>query len=279
MKHSKKKILILLSLFCVSIFFISIVSAKYIHKTENTGTITAKEFYFKSDLLDGGRHTVTAFQANADTAAASVKLRLMNHEDELRYSETDIDYTISIKDSDGNEVTTSDPNSALTGTISGGACNNKDITINGLQPGKTYTITATTDNTYTKTLTGTITVSAADNSVYAAVRDKGEYMEVTVWTKEYAGNVTLNYCQGLIPDNTDTLMTDAKTAGVSQTTTDQDITDAQETGTSGQAGAFSKGITISDWQSNTSHVFRFFKSDTSKTYQVSVNDKEVTVSE
>lgn len=257
MKLRKKKIILLLSLFCISIFFISIVSAKYIHKTENTGTITAKEFYFKSDLLDGGTHTVTAV---GDTA--SVTIRLMNHEDALRYSETDINYTISIKNSDGTEVTSE--GSDLTGTITGGACNDKDIAINGLQPGKTYTITASTENYYSKTLKGTIKVNSLDRDIHTAILDEGAYIEVTIWSREYTGIVKLDYCQGLIPDNTDSLLTKAQNA------TD-DNTPAE--------------VTLSDWKADTSHVFRFFKNDKNKNYKVEItadagdNEKKVIVSE
>lgn len=256
MKLRKKKIILLLSLFCISIFFISIVSAKYIHKTENTGTITAKEFYFKSDLLDGGTHTVTA---SGDTA--SVTVRLMNHEDALRCSETDISYTISIKNNDGTEVTAE--GSDLTGIIKGGVCNDKDVTINGLQPGKTYTITASTENYYSKTLTGTIKVNSTDRDIHTAISDKEAYIEVTVWSREYAGTVKLDYCQGLIPDNTDSLLKDAKNATAS--------TPAE--------------VTLADWKADTSHVFRFFKNDENKKYKAettadaSDNEKKVTVSE
>lgn len=256
MKLRKKNIIILLGLICVSIFFISVVSAKYIHQTKNTGTITAKEFYFKSDILDGGIHTITA----GTDGTASVNITLMNHEDDLRYSETDIDYEIKIKNDNGDDVTPTG-SAGLTGTITKGKGNDSTVTIQGLQPGRTYTITAeTTGNSYSKTLTGTVKVNPRDNNIYASISDKDEYVEVTIWTREYAGDIKLEYPAGLIPDNTDTLMTEAKNAAESSTLT----------------------ITFTNWAANTSHVFRFFKGDTTgETYRVTVdtNTKKVTVSE
>lgn len=256
MKFGKKKILILLSLFCVSIFFISIVSAKYMHQTENTGTITAKEFYFKSDILDGNTHTVTA----DTTGTASVKITLMNHEDELRYSETDISYEIKIKNDAGEDVTTKN-SEGLTGTLEKGENHDAAITIQGLQAGRIYTITAsTTGNSYSKTLTGTIVVNSPDKNIYASISDKGEYVEITVWTKEYTGEISLEYPAGLIPDNTDGLLLQARNASENSLAT----------------------VTLNNWAANTSHVFRFFKSDITKNdYKVTTdtNAKKVTVSE
>lgn len=265
MKLRKKKIILLLSLFCISIFFISVVSAKYIHKTENTGTVTAKEFYFKSDILDGRTHTVTA---GAD-GTASINITLMNHEDELRYSETDINYEIKIKN-DENQDVTPDDSTGLTGTIPEGKnsasdkTNDKTITIQGLAAGKTYTITAeTTGNSYSKKLTGTVKVNPIDRDIHTAINDEGAYVEVTIWSGEYKGTVKLDYCQGLIPDNTDPLLENALNATDASTPAE---------------------VTLSAWKTDTSHVFRFFKNNENKNYKVEItgtseNEKKVTVSE
>ncbi|MBU5481401.1 hypothetical protein KQI91_09330 [Blautia sp. MSJ-19] len=245
---------VFLALFCVFLGMLTFVAAKYIRQTEKTSVANAQEFYFTSDLLDGNVHQVST----QTDGMASVTLTLMNHADELRYSEVDIAYTVTVTDANGNEETgiTVDP---AKGSIAKGENHDAEIKVSGLKAGEKYVITASTDNTYAKTLTGTVSVNAVDSQVYASVKDGGVYIEVTVWTTESSvSNMILKYCAGLIPDNTDTQLKNAVTAS---------------TDTSIQIGE--SGI----WTANTSHVYRFFKSVASRTYKAETNGTEVTVSE
>ena len=89
------------AVFCMIMISISSVSAKYIRQTELTGVVNARNFYFVSDLLDGGVHQV---MVKEDTMA-SVTLTLMNYMDEERYSEVDIDYVVEAEDTDKDEKT------------------------------------------------------------------------------------------------------------------------------------------------------------------------------
>ena len=73
------------AVFCMIMISISSVSAKYIRQTELTGVVNARNFYFVSDLLDGGVHQV---MVKEDTMAS---VTLMNYINEERYSEVDID--------------------------------------------------------------------------------------------------------------------------------------------------------------------------------------------
>ena len=180
----------------------------------------------------------------------------MNYADELRYSGTEIKYSVTVKEKD-TDIQLADNNiNNQTGTIATGEKHFADVTLSNLAAGKTYTVTATTSNIYKKTLTGTIKVNASDRQVYAKVSDNtNQYIEVTVWTTDYTGQVTLTYGNiGLIPDNTDDMMSDMQSTG----------------GT----------ITNNNWGTNTSHVFRFFKTTESAKYRVTVDNesKEVTVS-
>ena len=250
----RNKTVVLLVLFCITIGAMAMVAAKYIHDTNTTNGATAKEFYFTSDILSktGTTHEVTALEANQ---TATVTFQLMNHADSLRYSEVNIKYTVSVREKGGATLDSSKIENQ-TGTISGNQVNNANVTIKGLEPGKEYIVTATTDNTYKQTLRGTIKVKKADDNVYASVKDKNNYIEVTVWTIDHTGEVSLTYQNtGLIPDNTDTKMENAKR-------TDDTLK-------------------FTDWAANTSHVFRFFKqnTDTSKIYEAKVNETEVTISE
>ena len=251
------KTVTLLVLFCLCIGAISMVAAKYIKQnTTKNNSVAAKEFYFESDLLDGKTHVI---MPTADGGTANVTIRLKNYIDDLRYSETEIDYTVKVTEENATDSATDVSIDQATGTIATRATNNNNVTISNLKAGKIYKITATTDNIYKKTLTGIIKVSEPDKKIYASIDDEKQYIEVTIWTKDYKGEVILNYNDAdLIPDNTDTKMKDA--------TTGPDT------------------ITEAAWKANTSHVYRFFKNNENndnenKTYQATVNGKEVTVSE
>ena len=237
----------------------AVVAAKYIDQTKNNDAVTAKEFYFTSDILDGKTHKISADQSNK---TAKMKVQLMNHPDDLRASEVDIHYTVTVKNqTDKKDVTLNDDNSSnATGTIEKGKCNEQSVTISGLEAGKTYEITATTNNTYEKTLKGTIEVSDTDNKIYQTTKDHEEYVEVTIWTVDYSGEIKLEYPQGLIPDNTDDWMSTAQNATDTSRTLILDASKIKE---------------------NTSHTFRFFKENTSDTYKTSVDNegKKVTISE
>lgn len=248
------KTVALLVLFCLCIGGISLVSARYIKQREtNNNSAKASEFYFKSDLLDGQTHEIVPTENNG--TKASVTIRLMNYADELRYSGTNIEYSVTVKE-EGTDTQLADNNiNNQAGTIATGEKHFADVTLSNLEAGKTYIVTATTSNIYKKTLTGTIQVKTPDRQVQAEISDKTQYIEVTVWTTDYTGSVQLTYGNiGLIPDNTDSMMSSMQSTG----------------GT----------ITNNNWGTNTSHVFRFFKTTESAKYRVTVDNesKEVTVS-
>lgn len=214
----------------MAFFALAGASAKYLHKTETQGQAVAAEFYFTSDLLGetAASHTVTALEAGG---TASVTFRLQNHADELRYAGVDIAYTVTAKDASGEPCTVS----PASGKLAAGEGHDAEITLSGLQPGQTYTVTATATAPYTAKLTGTVTVQSRDDAVHCAVADKAQYIEATVWAVDYSGPMQLTYQAGLIPDNTDPLMKDWK-IGPAATTVTVNLT------------------------ANGAHVFRFFKS-------------------
>lgn len=151
---------------CMIMISIPSVSAKYIRQTELTGVVNARNFYFVSDLLDGGVHQVTV----KEDAMASVTLTLMNYMDEERYSEVDIDYVVEAEDTDKDEKSSLTVSPAA-GTITKGQRNAVGIVVSGLKAGHTYKITASTDNTYAKTLTGAVKVNADDSPLCAPEAD------------------------------------------------------------------------------------------------------------
>lgn len=152
--------------FCMIMISIPSASAKYIRQTELTGVVNARNFYFVSDLLDGGMHQVTV----KEDAMASATLTLMNYMDEERYSEVDIDYVVEAEDTDKDEKSSLTVSPAA-GTITKGQRNTVEIVVSGLKAGHTYKITASTDNTYAKALTGVVKVNADDSQLCAPEAD------------------------------------------------------------------------------------------------------------
>ena len=141
------KIVVFLVLFCICIGGISVISAKYIKQTTtNNNAATAEEFYFESDLLDESTHEVTP----TNNGTANVTIRLKNYVDELRYSETEIKYNLSVKEKDSDNEATDIVISNGSGTIAPTNKNKADVELSKLKAGKTYTVTATTDNIYKK---------------------------------------------------------------------------------------------------------------------------------
>ena len=262
-----------LTVVCILAFGAFIVYAKYIQTSQYNDAVTAKEFYFSSDVMDGGVHEIPALDVAEDgTTSATLTFHLMNHEDQLRYSEVAVDYNVTWKEENGNASETSGNGINLSGQIVAGKghgdqtsdqtndkTNDKTVTISGLEQGKTYTVTATATAPYTKTLTATIRVQQKNAELQASVSDHGNYIEVTVWTADKAKTIRLiNHAAGLIPDNTDSFLENMQTG----------------TGNSGENQSVSVAL-----GSNASHVFRFFKSNAEKSYTATVLNDVVTVGE
>ncbi len=177
---------------------------RYQHQFRSGGSIRAKEFYFTSDFLDGETHTLAP-------GSTSLTFTLGNHADDLRISEMDIDYTVTVEPAAAVTVTPRE------GTLAKGEKADAEITLSDLQPG-TYTVQAVGKGGYTKTLTATIKVlEEAARPYYHIDTVPGEYLLLTVWNEgEKAQNVTIQYTG--IPDNTNPNMGDWTTGGTQKVT-------------------------------------------------------------
>ncbi|MDO4363223.1 MAG: hypothetical protein Q4C99_01725 [Clostridia bacterium] len=240
---------------CLAAVGISGALAKYTKSVDKNDYAAAEVFYFSSDVLDGKIHDVTAL----DNGTASITLTLMNHDDELRASEVDVNYNVTIKDlSTGSLIALNSSNSVnASGTIPKGSVADKEVTLSQLQPGKSYLVTASTTGNYRKSVYGTIRVTATDKEIHTALRDQNEYIELTLWTVDYGGDVKINYPSSLLPDNTDDLLKNAKATSSNATIT----------------------VPSSSFGAHKSYIFRFFKVDSNQGYSVSVNGKRVTLNE
>lgn len=205
--NKRKKIVIIVAIVMLSICTMSLgaVFAKYISEKNSTGEVIAAEFYFTSNLLDGKEHTLAP-------NTTSVTFTLGNHPDDLRFSNVDIEYTVTInKGATVNKVPTVEN---ATGTIVKGSVKDAEVTISNLEAG-TYTITAkgtgghsqTVEGGYTKTLTAIIVIPEKNYNLYYEIDTSvDEYILLTVWNEgESEGTVTIAYTG--IPDNTNSNMT------------------------------------------------------------------------
>ncbi len=175
------------------VVLVSTAVGRYQHELSSEGSVRAKEFYFTSDFLDGKTHTLAP-------GSTRLSFTLGNHADELRFSEVDVAYDVTVTPADGVTVENS------RGTLTKNARSDSTVTIKGLQPGNTYTVTATGTGGYSKTLTATINVLPGGGKLYYHL-ETGEYTLLTVWNEgNEDGTVTITYTG--IPDNTNPNMRD-----------------------------------------------------------------------
>ncbi len=191
----KVAIIVIAVLLSICTLSLGVVLAKYINIKNSTGEVIAAEFYFTSNLLDGKEHTLAP-------GATSVTFTLSNHADDLRFSDVDINYTVTVD----NGATVENG----TGTLAKGSVQDVEVTVSNLAVG-TYTITVVGKGGFTKTLTATIVIP---EHVYYKIDNTSadEYVLLTVWNEgDKNSTVTITYTG--IPDNTNPNMEDWKTNG------------------------------------------------------------------
>ena len=199
--------------------------AKYVFNRSRSDVVKVKEFYFTSDLL--GKTTENkAYTLNPGKNSFSFQLR--NSADALRVSTADIKYTVTVqKPGEGEELVSATEVNAtvdssletknadgLTGNlfVSGTNAVSHTITLSNLELGKTYTVKVVGEAGFRETLTATFTTKAEEQVLFKHLdASDPHFVVLTVWTKDIKGNVTIDYPEGLIPDNTQ--MPDAETDG------------------------------------------------------------------
>lgn len=202
-KKEKKILYTAAVLLLILILMTGMLVAKYISERNSNGLVRADNFYFTSSLLDGKSHTLSP-------SSTSVTFTLGNHEDDLRFSEVDINYTVTV-DNAGATVT------GGTGSLEKGSVKDAEVTISNLEPG-TYKITAVGEGGYSKTLTATIVVPEKAVQLYQYQDSSAdEYIILTVWNEgDASGKVTITYTGA--PDNTNPDMASWLTNGTQEVT-------------------------------------------------------------
>lgn len=159
-------------------------SAKYTMTKETDAEAVAQAFYFESDLLDGGNHTL---QANA----TSLSFSLMNYPDSLRTSEVDIAYSVTL---DGPVKSSQQGDLLMTEKT-------ELVTFTDLTPG-TYMVTATATSPYAKTLTGTFEIPPKRAEVSHSVSDGAgnPVCYLTISVGDYSGDIIVTLPAGVALD-------------------------------------------------------------------------------
>ena len=185
-------------------------SAKYTKEHEEQAVAKIVEFYFGSDLLVPGGKSYTL---NPGSEEFSFELRNF---DGLKASELTVNYTVTVSGPDGSVIEIKPHGSNQVSSTAGGSLVNGGegkadiVTVSGLVDGGVYTVTAVGNSKmteqdgegYTATLSATFTVSSEETNIYKNTSYYEDYVLLTLWTKNKAGEFVITLPNGLIPDKT-----------------------------------------------------------------------------
>lgn len=203
-KHSHiRKRTIIITVLIVLLFTVGGVFAKYIYNSGGMGLLSAKEFYFTSNLLT---ENTAKYVLNSQTT--EISFALGNNADKLRFSQDNIKYSITVGCKSGDSYPEENIKYADSEQVlSGGSVDTTSITLKGLTMGETYTVTATGKAGYKQTLKAEFTVSDKEENVHMHLDTSNDaFVLLTVWTHNMTGPLTVITPAGLIPDNTDPIL-------------------------------------------------------------------------
>ena len=195
---SDKRILIasICILSSISIFISGALYAKYVHNRDADIVASSPNFYFESDYL-----TATGAEYTLGSDVTSVVFALRNYADEFRFSDDDINFSLTVEClTDPSD--TSATLSQNAGKIDKGAANEAPITLSNLKSGYSYRVVAIGESGFRQTLQATFTVQATEQKLYKYLESTNEYVILTVWTRDLEGDVAITFPEGLTPDNT-----------------------------------------------------------------------------
>lgn len=192
----KRILLIAIITIIVSILLSSGTMALFLRTNSFSGTVNAKEFYFESDLLDT---TNPNYELNAGTK--SISFTVMNYEDELRYSKTDINVVVEISNGSLDEFNTVLIKET---TLEKENLSKATFTIYNLEDGQEYKIVVKGTSGYEKELKATFTVRNKENLIYKYIDNSDpNFLYITIWSTFQTGNVKVSYNnENMVPDKT-----------------------------------------------------------------------------
>lgn len=199
-RHTPIRPTLLIAVGLLLLLAIGGVFAKYVWNNGGRNLLSAKEFYFTSDLLASKSEKYVL-----NSTATELSFTLGNNADKLRYSDDTIHYSITLECKSGENKAVL---SRTSGTLVGNKVSTTEITVTGLEKGKTYLITATGEAGYKQTLSAEITVSSDNENIFKYLDTSNDaYVLLTIWTENVDGIMTIEVQKaGLIPDNTDPVL-------------------------------------------------------------------------
>lgn len=201
-RHSHiRKRTVILSVLLVLLLAVGGVFAKYVYDSGGMNLLSAKEFYFTSNLLT---ENTAKYVLNSTTT--EISFTLGNNADKLRFSQDDIKYEITVECKSGESyseenIKYGDDQLVLVGN----GVDQTTVTLQNLKMGETYIVTATGRAGYKQILKAEFFVSDKEENVYKHLyTSNSAYVLLTVWTENVTGSLKIGVTkEGLIPDNTD----------------------------------------------------------------------------
>ncbi len=190
---------IIIAIVAVAVVSVGGVMAKYVYETFGRNVVAAKEFYFSSNLL-----SVEGKEYVLNSNASEISFFIGNNADNLRYSESDIKFTVSVETDAAVQPIVDTP----AGVIPADGVNRAVITISNIVQGARYTVTAVGEAGYMQTLTASFSLAPDGENAYMTLAEDplGNYLLFTVWTEDMIGEVEIQFPAGLIPDSTDPIL-------------------------------------------------------------------------
>lgn len=209
-KNTRKVIkmnpIVLLIILTIVIFltpkFVS--TAKYIYNAIHEHYLSSKDFYFSSDKLSIN-HTEYEITNNWSGAEPYIiTVNMSSKENDMAYTEADINYNISYTCSDNVQCTLNKTTSTIVGRGNSGV-NEDYFTVTISPSGNTalaegeqawVDITASSTSPYTQTITGKLILEVGSADISYEIIDKAnqQYLTVNITNSQSVGaNVTLSY--------------------------------------------------------------------------------------
>lgn len=237
-------VVLLVAAALVAVGGISSYAAKYAHQATDGRELSSPAFYFTSDVLteDGSK----TYDLPVGTTSISFELR--NYADEVRCSDTNIDYDYKVTREDGTVVKSE--SKVLSNNENTPHSSTAIITVGSLSAG-TYTVTAASTKPFSQQLSAKFTIAAANTDLNVSLADAANSATatLTVSTQDYEGNFTVSWPADVIPDQTQTEFTNVNTGNSS--------------------GSYSAGTVTIAAKKFSTYTFRFFKTDPSQKFDTS----------
>ena len=210
-KNNKRKVkkinpIVLLIIFIIVIFltprFVS--TAKYVYNVIHEHYLSSKDFYFSSDKLsiNHTEYEITNNWSGAEPYAITVNMS--SKQNDMSYTESDIDYNITYTCSDNVQCTFNKNTSTIVGTANHGV--NEDYFTVSISPSglsalaegeKAWVdITATSTSPYTQTLSGKLILEVGSAEITYEIIDavNQPYLTVNITNSQSVGaDITLSY--------------------------------------------------------------------------------------